>query len=54
VLVYQDHITSNHRGLAAALAEGHFIVRRLERLYGPALVRRHYEELGSPLARTGT
>jgi len=29
------------------VAQGHFIVRRLERLYGPALVRRHYDDLFS-------
>src|SRR5262249_12863684 len=29
------------------VAQGHFIIRRLERLYGPALVRREYEELAS-------
>jgi hypothetical protein len=27
------------------VAQGHFAIRRLERLYGPALVRRHYENL---------
>jgi hypothetical protein len=27
------------------IALGHFTVRRLERVYGPALVRRHYEDL---------
>ena len=33
------------------VAHGHFIVRRLERLYGPALVRREYDELASRAAR---
>jgi hypothetical protein len=33
------------------VSHGHFIVRRLERLYGPALVRREYEELASRAAR---
>jgi hypothetical protein len=32
-------------------AEGHFIIRRLERLYGPALVRRQYDELAPPQNR---
>jgi hypothetical protein len=27
------------------IAQGHFTIRRLERLYGPALVRQHYEDL---------
>jgi EcsC protein family len=27
------------------IAQGHFTVRRLERVYGPVLVRRHYEDL---------
>jgi hypothetical protein len=27
------------------IAQGHFTVRRLERVYGPALVRQHYEDL---------
>jgi EcsC family protein len=27
------------------IAQGHFTIRRLERVYGPALVRRHYEDL---------
>jgi hypothetical protein len=29
------------------VAHGHFIVRRLERLYGPALVQREYDTLAS-------
>jgi hypothetical protein len=29
------------------IAEGHFTVRRLERLYGPALVRQHYAEIAA-------
>jgi EcsC family protein len=33
------------------VAQGHFIIRRLERLYGPALIRREYEELGAGAAR---
>ncbi|MFY9830342.1 MAG: EcsC family protein, partial [Rhodoplanes sp.] len=27
------------------VAHGHFTIRRLERMYGPATVRRHYEAL---------
>jgi hypothetical protein len=27
------------------IAQGHFTVRRLERRYGPAVIRRHYERL---------
>ncbi len=33
------------------VARGHFIVRRLERLYGSDEVRRQYEALGSPVAQ---
>jgi hypothetical protein len=33
------------------IARGHFIVRRLERLYGPALIRREYDELASRAVR---
>jgi hypothetical protein len=29
------------------IADGHFTVRRLERLYGPALVRQHYAEIAA-------
>jgi hypothetical protein len=29
------------------VAKGHFTVRRLERQYGPAIVRRHYAEIAS-------
>jgi len=31
------------------VAKGHFTVRRLERQYGPAVVRRHYAEIASRL-----
>lgn len=34
------------------VAQGHFIMRRLERLYGSALVRREYEECAARAART--
>jgi EcsC protein family len=34
------------------VAQGHFTIRRLERLYGPALVRRHYDDLLPQRERT--
>ncbi|MEZ5889397.1 MAG: EcsC family protein [Xanthobacteraceae bacterium] len=36
------------------VAHGHFTIRRLERVYGPAAVRRHYETLFSQQSRGGT
>jgi len=33
------------------VAHGHFIIRRLERLYGPALVQREYDALAARAAR---
>jgi hypothetical protein len=36
------------------VAQGHFTIRRLERLYGPALVRRHYDDLLPQRERTKT
>jgi len=36
------------------VAQGHFIIRRLERLYGPALIRREYEELSLRAQRPRT
>ena len=35
------------------VAHGHFTIRRLERVYGPAAVRRHYETLYSRHSRGG-
>jgi hypothetical protein len=36
------------------VAHGHFTIRRLERVYGPVTVRRHYETLSSQHSRGGT
>jgi EcsC protein family len=36
------------------VAQGHFIIRRLERLYGAATVRRQYDELFEPRGREQT
>jgi hypothetical protein len=36
------------------VAHGHFTIRRLERVYGPVTVRRHYEALSSQYSRGGT
>jgi hypothetical protein len=40
-------------GYFQRLAEGHFVVRRLERKYGPEVVRQEYE-LARPLAKLAT
>jgi hypothetical protein len=36
------------------LARGHFTVRRLERIYGPDMVRREYDRLKAELSSTGS
>ena len=36
------------------VAHGHFTIRRLERTYGPAAVRRHYETMVAQHADVGT
>jgi hypothetical protein len=36
------------------VAHGHFTIRRLERIYGPAIVRRHYETLAAQYADART
>lgn len=35
------------------IAQGHFTIRRLERTYGPAVVRRHYETLSAQYPDSG-
>ena len=36
------------------VAQAHFTIRRLERRYGHALIRHHYEQLSSQYSQTGT
>ena len=35
------------------IAQGHFTIRRLERTYGPAVIRRHYETLAAQYPDSG-
>lgn len=35
------------------IAQGHFTIRRLERTYGPAVIRRHYETLSAQYPDSG-
>jgi len=43
--VFMDHFQR--------VALGHFTIRRLERTYGPAIIRRHYETLAAQYADPG-